>query len=206
VKKETFPYSETKRKERGTMKKMIVVLSLLLTVFIPKVSYSQDKGTRDLEDADKREVLDVRNKLGENIKRLSLLSEDMKQVYTSMGASQPENRFLIMHCRENVANTEGIYRYVVDGLDQLLLIKKNKISYYGQLEEYGLEQMRRLQDEYLNNIQRMYSQISSEPALYLIDEAVKTIHSSSGLLDKAIEIIEQHGKQGEAGIKRNKET
>jgi hypothetical protein len=206
VKKEPFPYSETKRKERGTMKKMIVVLSLLLTVFIPKVSYSQDKGTADLEDADKREVLDVRNKLGENIKRLSLLSEDMKQLYTSMGASQPENRFLTMHCRENVANTEGIYRYVVDGLDQLLLIKKNKISYYGQLEEYGLEQMRRLQDEYLNNIQRMYSQISSEPALHLIDEAVTTIHSSSGLLDKAIEIIQHHGEQGEAGIKRNKET
>jgi hypothetical protein len=66
--------------------------------------------------------------------------------------------------------------------------------------------MRRLQDEYLNNIQRMYSQISSEPALRLIDEAVRTIHSSSGLLDKAIEIIQQHGMQGEAGIKRNKET
>jgi hypothetical protein len=88
VKKETFPYSETKRKERGTMKKMIVVLSLLLTVFIPKVSYSQDKGTRDLEDADKREVLDLRNKLGENIKRLSLLSEDMKRVYLTKKEKQ----------------------------------------------------------------------------------------------------------------------
>jgi hypothetical protein len=115
MKKGTFPYSETKRKERGTMRKMIVVLSLLLTVFIPTVSYSQDKGTKDLEDADKREALDIRNKLGENIKRLSLLSEDMKREYTSMSASQPENRFLIMNCRENVANTEGIYRYVVHG-------------------------------------------------------------------------------------------
>jgi hypothetical protein len=66
--------------------------------------------------------------------------------------------------------------------------------------------MRRLQDEYLNNIQRMCSQISSEPALHLIDEAARIIRSSSGQLDKAIEIIQQHAKQGEAGIKRNKET
>jgi hypothetical protein len=79
-----------------------------------------------------------------------------------------------------------------------LLIKKEKISSYAYLEEYGLEEMGRLQNQYLNNIQTMYSQISSGPALHLIDEAAKTIRSSSELLNKAIETIQELSKQREA--------
>jgi hypothetical protein len=183
---------------RSTMKKIMIVLSLMSMVFIPGVSYSQGKRTEDLKGLDKQEVLNVRNKLADNAKTLSLLSEEIKQLYTSMSASQSEGRFLIMHCGENIANIEGIYRYVADALDELLLIKKKKIPSYAYLEEYDLEEMGRLQNQYLNNIQTMYSQISSKPALHLIDEAAKTIHSSSELLNKAIETIQQHSKQREA--------
>jgi hypothetical protein len=183
---------------RSTMKKIMIVLSLMSMVFIPGVSYSQGKRTEDLKGLDKQEVLNVRNKLAGNANTLSLLSEEIKQLYTSMSASQSEGRFLIMHCGENIANIEGIYRYVADALDELLLIKKKKIPSYAYLEEYDLEEMGRLQNQYLNNIQTMYSQISSKPALHLIDEAAKTIHSSSELLNKAIETIQQHSKQREA--------
>lgn len=176
------------------MKKMIVLLFLLLTVLTPKPSYSQEGDRKDLKQLDKGEVLDIRNRLTENAEKLSSIGENLKRVYTSMTASQAEGRFLTMHSRENITNIAGIYRYVADNLDELLLTKKNKVSYYAYLEEYGLEQMRRLQDEYFNHVLRIHGQISSAAASHPIDEAVRIIRSSSGLLDKAIDIIKQQGK------------
>jgi hypothetical protein len=93
------------------MKKMIVLLSLLLTVLIPKPSYSQKAETKDLKQVDKQEVLDIRNSLTENAEQLSSIGENLKPVYTSMSASQAEDRFLTMHSRENISNIVGIYRY-----------------------------------------------------------------------------------------------
>lgn len=176
------------------MKKMIVLLSSLLIVLTPKASDSQEVGTKDLRQLDKGEVLDVRNRLTEDAERLSSLGENLKRACTAMGASQAEDRFLTIHSRENIMNIAGIYRYVADNLDELLLIKKDKVPYYAYLEEYGLEQMRRLQDEYFNHVLRIRGQISSVAASHPIDEAVRIIHSSSGLLDKAIDIIKQQSK------------
>jgi hypothetical protein len=186
---------KTKKGKAGTMmKKMIVLLSLLLAVLIPKPSYSQKAGTKDLKQVDNQEVLDIRNSLTENAEKLSSIGENLKRIYTSMSASQAEGRFLTMYSRENISNIAGIYRYVADNLDELLLIKKDKVSYYAYLEEYGLEQMRRLQDEYLNHVLRIHGQISSAAASHSIDEAATIIRSSSGLLDKAIDVIKQQGK------------
>lgn len=177
------------------MKKTIIVLSLVLAVFIPNVSYSQEKETKALKDAEKRETSDIKSSLTDRTKTLSILREDLKRIYTSMNSGQAKERFAIIHCRENIANIEGIYRYAADGLDGLFLIKRNNRSYYGYLNEYGFEQMRRLQDEYLRNIQKMYSQISTETALGVIDKAIETIGSSSRLLDETIAIIQEHSKQ-----------
>ena len=176
------------------MKKMIVLLSLLLTIVIPKASYSQKAGPKDLNQVDKQEVLDIRNRLTESAEKLSSIGENLKRVCTAMGASQPEERFLTMHSRENIMNIAGIYRYVADNLDEVLLIKKDKAPYYAYLREYGLEQMRRLQDEYFDHVLSIQGQISSTAASDPIDEAARIIRSSSGLLDKAIGIIKQQGK------------
>jgi hypothetical protein len=176
------------------MKEMIVLLSLLLIVLAPKASYSQEEATKDLRQLDEGEVLDIRNRLTENAEKLSSIGENLKGVCTAMGASQAEDRFLAMHSRENIMNIAGIYRYVADNLDGLLLIKKDKVPYYAYLEEYGLEQMRRLQDEYFDHVLRIHGQISSAAASHPIDEAARIIRSSSGLLDKAIDVIKQQSK------------
>jgi hypothetical protein len=184
-----------KKGKVGTiMKKMIVLLSLLLIVLTPKASYSQAAGTKDLKQVDKQEVLDIRNRLTESVEKLSSIGENLKRACTSMSASQAEDRFLTMHSRENIMNLAGIYRYMVDNLDELLLIKKDKVPYYAYLEEYGLEEMGRLQDEYFNHVLSIQGQISSAAASHPIDEAARIIRSSSGLLDKAIDIIKQQGK------------
>jgi hypothetical protein len=199
--RKTFPNGEMmdktthKKGKVGTMmKKMIVLLSLLLAVLTPKPSYSQEGGTKDLRQLDKGEVLDIRNRLTENAEKLSSIGENLKRISASMSASQAEERFLAMHSRENIMNIAGIYRYVADNLDELLLIKKDKVPYYAYLEEYGLEQMRRLQDEYFNHVLRIHGQISSVAASHPIDEAARIIRSCSGLLDKAIDVIKQQGK------------
>jgi hypothetical protein len=184
-----------KKEKVGTMmKKMIVLLSLLLIVLAPKASYSQGAATKDLRQLDEGEVLDIRNRLTESAEKLSSIGENLKCVCTAMGASQPEERFLTMHSRENIMNISGIYRYMADNLDELLLIKKDKVPYYAYLKEYGLEQMRRLQDEYFDHVLSIQGQISSAAASHPIDEAARIIRSSSGLLDKAIDIIKQQGK------------
>ena len=176
------------------MKKMIVLLSLLLTVLAPKPSYSQEAGTKNLKQWGKGEMLDIKNRLTENAEKLSSIGENLKRACTSMSASQAEDRFLTMHSRENITNIAGIYRYVANNLGELLLIKKNEVHYYADLEEYGLELMRRLQDEYFSNILRIHSQISSASASRFIDDAARIIRSSSGLLDKAIDIMREQGK------------
>jgi hypothetical protein len=185
------------------MKKMIVVLSLLLTVFIPRASSSQEEGTKALKDVEKREVLDVKTKLMEATQTLSLVTKDLKEVYTSMDSGQAQERFAVIHCRENVANIEGIYRYIVDSLDGFLLTKKNKVAYYGYLNEYGFEQMRRLQDQYLADIQSLCSQIPTK-AIGVINKAVETIDGSSRLLDEAIAIIHEHSKQAGEGMETHR--
>lgn len=187
------------------MKKMIVVLSVLVAILIPNVSFSQRETEKDLKDSDKLEILNIRNELRDNIKKLSVLKEDLRRIYTSMSAHQAEDRFLIMHSRENVENVEGIYMYLEDELERVLLIKKDKISYYRYLKEYGIEQMRRLTTEYLDNLRRMHAEISNKAALDLIDKATENIESSLELLDKSIGIVQQYSKEKEGVRERHKE-
>ena len=189
-----------KRKETERMKKMIVILSVLITISIPEVSFSRKEITKNLYDLDKLEILNIRNKLRESIKNLSVVKEDLKLIYISMSACEAKERFLVMQSRENVENIERIYMYLEAELERVSLIKKDKISYYRYLKEYNIEQMRRLVNEYLNNTQRMYPQISNKAALHLIDKAAETVRSSSELLDKAVEIVERYSKQKEAGV------
>ena len=177
------------------MKKMIVLLSLFLTAFITKPCCSQEAGTKGLTQLDKEEVIEVKNRLTDNAEKLSSIAENLKRISASMSAFQEEARFLIMHSRENIMDIVGIYRYVADNLDQLLVTRKSEASYYAYLEEYGFEQMRRLQDEYSGHVLRIYGRLANTAAAGPIDEAETIIRSSSWLLDKAVDIIEQQSKK-----------
>lgn len=170
----------------------MVLFSLLLTIFIPEVSFSQNEIIKDSINLDKLEILSIKKELRHNIKTLSLIKDDLKQIYTSMSAHQAKDRFIIINSCKKVENIKGIWMYVEDSLEQVLLMKKDKISYYWYLGEYGIEQMKTLITENLNDIQRMHSQISSDPALILIDKAKETTRSSSKVLNRALEIIKQH--------------
>jgi len=173
-------------------KRMMVLFSLLLTIFIPEVSFSQNEVINDSKDLDKLEILSIKNELRDNIKTLSLIKDDLKKIYTSMSAHQAKDRSLIINSCKNVENIEGIWMYLEGSLEQVLLIKKDKISYYWYLGEYGIEQMKTFITENLNDIQRMHSQISNNDALHIIDKAKATTRSSSEVLNNALEIIKQH--------------
>jgi len=156
-----------------------------------------------VEDLDRSEILEIKDVLRNKTEDLSLLKTELLTVYTSMTAHQGMERYLIMRSRENIANIEGIYRYVGGALDELLLVDPNRISYYHYLKEYEIKKMRRLVNECLHNIQAVHPEISNRVASHLIDQATETIRSSSELLATAIDIVQQHSRQGEPQLRHH---
>ena len=190
-------------KEGNKMKEITLILAFFVTILIPGISLSQHEVTGDVEDLDRSEILEIKDVLRNKTEDLSLLKTELLTVYTSMTAHQGMERYLIMRSRENIANIEGIYRYVRGALDELLLVDPNRISYYYYLKEYGIEKMRRLVNEYLHNIQAVHPEISNRVASHLIDQATETICSSSRLLDRGIDILTQHSRQGEPQLRHH---
>ena len=184
-------------KERNKMKEITLILAFFVTILIPGISLSQHEVTGDVEDLDRSEILEIKDVLRNKTEDLSLLKTELLTVYTSMTAHQGMERYLIMRSRENIANIEGIYRYVGGALDELLLVDPNRISYYNYLKEYEIKKMRRLVNGYLHNIQAVHPEISNRVASHLIDQATETIRSSSELLATAIDIVQQHSRQRE---------
>lgn len=184
-------------KEMDRMRKIIVilVLPLLLTVFFPDVSFSESEITRGLNDPDRLQIQHIKNELRHSIKTLSGIKEDLRPIYTAMGAHESKERFFVMHCRENIENIERIYAYLENELEGVLTTRENRISYYRYLKEYEVEQMKGLANSYLDSLRRDSTQISGKAALRLIDQATQTISSSSELIDKAIEIVQKHGER-----------
>lgn len=184
-------------KEGNKMKEITLILAFFVTILIPGISLSQHEVTGDVEDLDRSEILEIKDVLRNKTEDLSLLKTELLTVYTSMTAHQGMERYLIMRSRENIANIEGIYRYVGGALDELLLVDPNRISYYNYLKEYEIKKMRRLVNGYLHNIQAVHPEISNRVASHLIDQATETIRSSSELLATAIDIVQQHSRQRE---------
>ena len=184
-------------KEGNKMKEITLILAFFVTILIPGISLSQHEVTGDVEDLDRSEILEIKDVLRNKTEDLSLLKTELLTVYTSMPAHQGMERYLIMRSRENIANIEGIYRYVGGALDELLLVDPNRISYYNYLKEYEIKKMRRLVNGYLHNIQAVHPEISNRVASHLIDQATETIRSSSELLATAIDIVQQHSRQRE---------
>lgn len=174
------------------MKRMIVLLPLLFIVFVPAVSFSENEITKGLKDP---EILHIKNELRHSIETLSGIEDNLRAIYTAMGAHESKERFFLIHCRENIENIERIYAYLENELEGVLMTREDRISYYRYLKEYQVEQMRGLANSYLDSLRRDSAQISGKAALRLIDQATQTISSSSELIDRAIEIVQKHGAQ-----------
>lgn len=89
---------------------------------------SQKAMIEDSRDWNKTDIVNIRNKLRESAKKLSVLKDELKVIYTSVDSSQTEERFLIIHTRENIERIQGIWAYVVGTGEQFLSIKKEKVS------------------------------------------------------------------------------
>jgi len=187
---------EGRGKEMDRMRKIIVmlILPLLLTVFVPDVSFSESEITKGLKDPDRLQIQHIKNELRHSIETLSGIEEDLRPICTAMGAHESKERFFLIHCRENIENIERIYAYLENELEGVLMTREDTISYYRYLKEYQVEQMRGLANSYLDSLRRDSAQISGKAALRLIDQATQTISSSSELIDKAIEIVQKHGE------------
>lgn len=185
------------------MKEITLILAFFVTILIPGISLSEHEVTGVVEDLDRSEILEIKDVLRNKTEDLSFLKKELLTVYASMTAHQGMERYLIMRSRENIASIESIYRYVEGALDELLLVDSNRISYYHYLQEYGIENMRRLVNDYLENIQEVHPEISNRLAFHVIDQATETICSSSRLLDRGIDILTQHSRQGDPQLRHH---
>lgn len=173
------------------MKKTIVVLLLLVLVLMPDVSFSRKKPKSTKTDVDKLQVLILKTEFRNIRINLSELRNDLKSLSTSMSAHESVQSYLIKRSYEEIGGTERICRYMESVTDRLSIVEKDRLSYYCYLQKHGIEQMRNRSNEYLNNIERMRTQISSTAAIQLIDKAVENIRSSSGLIDKVVEMLQR---------------
>jgi hypothetical protein len=183
------------------MKNLLAVLVLLFVISVPKAPFSQELRTQDLADLDKSEILNIKIKLGNAIANLSVLENDLRAVYTSMISPHAKERFLIMRSSEDIASTKAIYIYIEDVLQSMSVMKKEKMPYFSYVSGYSIEQMRRLEAEYLDDLTRIYGEVSTNDALHLIAKAIETIRSSSEMLDKVVQIMQRDVKEMEAETK-----
>ena len=114
-----------------------------------------------------------------------------------MTAHESVQSYLIKRAYEDIGSMAGICRYMERGMDGLLLVEEDKLSYYCYLQEYGIEKMGNRSNEYLNNINKIRAKISDKAALRLIDGAAENIRLSSGLIDNVVEMLQQCAAQEE---------
>jgi hypothetical protein len=173
------------------MKKTIVALLLLVLVLMPNVSFSRKEPRSGKADVDKLQVLYLKAKFRNIRIDLSRLRNDLETLSTSMTAHESVQSYLIKRSYEKIGGMEGICRYMESGMDRLLLVEQDKLSYYCYLKKYGIEKMRNRSNEYLNNIKKMRTQILDSAAIPLIDRAEENIRLSSGLMNKVVDMLQQ---------------
>jgi hypothetical protein len=185
------------------MKQIVAVLLVLVGIFIPGTSLSRHEMTGGVKNIDRSEILEIKANLRHHIEDLSLLKAELVTLFASMTASQGKERYFIMHSEKNIKNIEGIYRYAETTLNELLLVGQDKISYYHYLKEYEIEKMRGRVKEYLGHLQEARGEISNKNALRAIGRATETIRSSSELLARTFEIVQQHRSEREQPLRHH---
>lgn len=179
----------------------VFIVSWLFLMPASEVPTAQGKMIKNLKSGDRFQVEEIVHALRKEAKNLSLLKRDLYLIYTSMTSLQAKERFELLGCQENMAHAKGVYTYLADMLEQFLLVKGDKISYYSYLEKDGIEEMKTSVSQYLTNIERARAQIKDKSALSLIDKTLETIGSSLHLLDRVIQLLNQHLEPEEAGAR-----
>jgi hypothetical protein len=185
------------------MKQIVSVLLLSVVIFIPGTSLSRHEMAKDVRHIDRSEIQEIKVNLRHNIEDLSLLKAELVTVSASMTASQGKERYFITHSGKNIENMESMYRYAEDTLNELLLVGQDRISYYHYLKEYEIEKMRGRVNECLRHLEDTRAEISNKDALRTIGQATATIRSSSELLARAFEIVQQHSSEREPPLRHH---
>jgi hypothetical protein len=181
--------------EGGTMKKAILALLLSVLVLMPNVSSSRAEPTSARADVDKLHAQHLKTKFRNIREDLSRVRNDLETISTSMTAHESVQSYLIKRSYEDIGSMAGICRYMEKGMDGLLLVEEDKLSYYCYLQEYGIERMGTRSNEYLKNIKKRRAKISDSAALRLLDRATENIRLSSGLIDNVVEMLQQCSDQ-----------
>jgi hypothetical protein len=173
------------------MNKGIVMLSLLALLLVPGASFSRTEPGSAITDVDKLQVLYLNTKFRDIRTSLSQLRGDLKSLSASMKADEFAQSYLIRRSNENIRSMEGVCRYMEGITNRLSHVKEDKLSYYCNLQKYGIEQMRNRSNEYLSNIKEIRAEISVVAASPLIDEVTEKILLSSVLINKVVKMLEQ---------------
>jgi hypothetical protein len=192
---------EMKKRQGKKISYCVFMLLWLLVTPVSGAPSSPDRMTKDLKSVDEFQVEQIERNLVGKGEKLSRLKQDLYHIYTSMTSFQAQERFELLRCQENMAHTQGVYNYVTDRLQQLLLMKNDRMPYYAYLEEAGIEEMKTSVKQHLANIERARAYIKDKSALSLLDKAIETIGSSLDLLDRLTEVFRGHKKLEEVRAK-----
>jgi hypothetical protein len=192
---------EMKTKRGEKISYSVFILSWLLVMPVSGAPSSLERMTEDLKSVDEFQVKQIERNLREKGQNLSRLKQDLHHIYTSMTSFRAEERFELLKCQENMAHTQRVYHYVTDMLQQVRLMKEDRIPYYAYLQKAGIEEMKTSVSQHLTNIERARAHIEDKSALNLIDKAIETIGSSLDLLDFLTEAFRGDKKPEEVGAK-----
>ena len=172
------------------MKRTIVLLLLMVIMLVPDSSPASKPSTN--ADVDKLQVQYLKAGFSNIRLNLSRLRNDLKMLSSSMTAHESTEAYLIKRSCDNIGSVEAICQYMERGMNSLLFVEADKVSYYCYLQKHGIEQMRKRSHEYLNNIKTMRTHVGTLAAAGLIAEAEGSILQSSGLIDKVLQMFQRH--------------
>jgi hypothetical protein len=182
------------------MKRTIVVLLLLALVLMPNVSFSRNEPRSPKTHVDERQLLFIKTKFRNIRIDLSKLRNDLKTLSIPMTAHESVESYLIRCSHDKIGSMEAICRYLENMTDKLSHVEKDKLSHYCYLQKHGIEQMKNRSNEYLNNIKKIRTQISSTAAMELIDQAAEKISSSSGLIEIVVDMLQRCSGEEKPGL------
>ncbi|MBW2332241.1 MAG: hypothetical protein JRF08_01930 [Deltaproteobacteria bacterium] len=186
--------------EINKMKKILVILSLLFIISIPRLSYAENNVNRGRHpkplDNQKQNILQLKLKLlsickelDENLEEFSGIVMDLQKIQKLYASPNLNIKESIGNANMTILFIETIFSYERQLLSNCLMIKKEY-----ELNNYS----RRISDLKIaskninTNVELLrvyYALITNTAALHLIDKAKLIVKSSLKLFDKSIETL-----------------
>lgn len=188
------------------MKKILVILSLLFVISIPRLSYSENNLNRGGHpkplDDQKQNILELKLKLlsickelNENVEKFEGIVMDLQKIQELYASPNLNIKESIGNANMIITFIQTIVLYEIQLLSKCLMIKKEY-----ELNNYS----RRISDlkrasKTINTISELlrvhYALITNTGALHLIDKAKEIVGSSVELFDKSIETLKSIKKE-----------